>query len=170
MAHASARGQAGACGIAHSSRLAVSSRVVCRARKAQKQQEQQQSTPQEAAPAPAAAPSSSAPEVPVQPVTREFSALGSKVVESNVAFKGPEDEPDFWEGNQFENFGKALENYFIPGLIVLGVVCGGIAAKTYNEGATTFVKTPTGPDAEPTIIIATPDAEGGLSAPTLLSE
>lgn len=40
-----------------------------------------------------------------------------------------------------QNFGKALENYFIPGLIVLGVVCGGIAAKTYNEGATTFVKT-----------------------------
>jgi hypothetical protein len=38
----------------------------------------------------------------VQPVTREFSALGSKVVESNVPFKGPEDEPDFWEGNQFE--------------------------------------------------------------------
>lgn len=144
MAPASARGQAGACGIAHSSRLAVSSRVVCRARKAQvggrqrgpavlllctkplfvaapaawatpaacltraisfelqKQQEQQQSTPHEAAPAPAAAPSSSAPEVPVQPVTREFNALGSKVVESNVAFKGPEDEPDFWEGNQFE--------------------------------------------------------------------
>jgi hypothetical protein len=40
-----------------------------------------------------------------------------------------------------QNFGKALENYFIPGLIVLGLVCGGIAAKTYNEGATTFVKT-----------------------------
>jgi hypothetical protein len=60
----------------------------------QQQQQQQQST-QEAA-------SSSAPEVPVQPVTREFSALGSKVVESNVPFKGPEDEPDFWEGNQFD--------------------------------------------------------------------
>jgi hypothetical protein len=59
------------------------------------QQQQQQPSPQEAA-------SSSAPEVPVQPVTREFSALGSKVVESNVPFKGPEDEPDFWEGNQFE--------------------------------------------------------------------
>jgi hypothetical protein len=61
----------------------------------QKQQAQQQSTSQEAA-------SSSAAEVPVQPVTREFSALGSKVVESNVPFKGPEDEPDFWEGNQFD--------------------------------------------------------------------
>lgn len=40
-----------------------------------------------------------------------------------------------------QNFGKTLENYFIPGLIVLGVICGGIAAKTYNEGATTYVKT-----------------------------
>lgn len=37
-------------------------------------------------------------------------------------------------------FGKALENYFIPGLIALGVVCGGIAAKSYNDGATAFVK------------------------------
>jgi hypothetical protein len=59
------------------------------------QQQQQQPSSQENA-------SSSAPEVPVQPVTREFSALGSKVVESNVPFKGPEDEPDFWEGKQFE--------------------------------------------------------------------
>jgi hypothetical protein len=37
-------------------------------------------------------------------------------------------------------FGKALENYFIPGLIALGIVCGGIAAKSYNDGATAFVK------------------------------
>lgn len=35
-------------------------------------------------------------------MTREFTALGSKVVESNVAFKGPEDEQDFWEGEKFE--------------------------------------------------------------------
>lgn len=37
-------------------------------------------------------------------------------------------------------FGKALENYFVPGLIALGIVCGGLAAKTYNDGATAFVK------------------------------
>lgn len=43
-----------------------------------------------------------APEVPSSPVTREFTALGSKVVESNVSFKGPEDEKDFWEGEQFD--------------------------------------------------------------------
>ncbi|KAF6266759.1 hypothetical protein COO60DRAFT_1473359 [Scenedesmus sp. NREL 46B-D3] len=172
MALLSARGQAGRCSVAHCGHTKANTRVVCRAsakgskqkrKDQQQQQQQQQPSSQEVA-------STSAAEVPVQPVTREFSALGSKVVESNVPFKGPEDEPDFWEGNQFENFGKTLENYFIPGLIVLGVICGGIAAKTYNEGATTYVKTPTGPDAEPTIIIATPDAEGGLSAPTLLSE
>lgn len=112
---------------------------------------------------------------PVAPVTREFRALGSKVVESNVSFTGPEDQQDFWEGEKFEvrreqharahtlaharlsharapahtcaraprrpqNLGKALENYFIPGLIALGLVCGGIAAKTYNEDATTYIK------------------------------
>jgi hypothetical protein len=27
---------------------------------------------------------------------------GSKVVEQNVAFKGPEDQEDFWEGERFE--------------------------------------------------------------------
>lgn len=46
-------------------------------------------------------------ETPSTPVTREFNALGSKVVESNIAFKGPEDEKDFWEGEQFD--GEALQ-------------------------------------------------------------
>lgn len=36
-------------------------------------------------------------------------------------------------------FGKALENYFIPGLIALGLVCGGTAAKFYNDDATAFL-------------------------------
>lgn len=35
-------------------------------------------------------------------MTREFTALGSKVVESNMPFKGPEDQEDFWEGEKFE--------------------------------------------------------------------
>jgi hypothetical protein len=104
-------------------------------------------------------PSSVAPSTaqPQQPVTREFRAFGSKAVETNVPFKGPEDQEDFWEGEKFDAFGKALENYFIPGLIALGLVCGGIAAKTYNDGATEYIKPPTGPDAEPTIIMATPE-------------
>jgi hypothetical protein len=68
----------------------------------QKQQKQQKQQQQQQQPSPQEPASSSAAEVPAEPVTREFSALGSKVVESNVVFKGPEDEPDFWEGNQFE--------------------------------------------------------------------
>lgn len=41
-------------------------------------------------------------------MTREFTALGSKVVESNVPFKGPEDEKDFWEGDRFDGEQLAL--------------------------------------------------------------
>lgn len=29
-------------------------------------------------------------------------ALGSKVVETNVPFTGPEDKEDFWEGEKFD--------------------------------------------------------------------
>jgi hypothetical protein len=32
-----------------------------------------------------------------------------------------------------------MEKFFLPGLVVLGIICGGIAAGTYNEGADTFV-------------------------------
>lgn len=58
-------------------------------------QQQQSSQAQPAA-------STSAPAPEQAPVTREFTALGSKVVESNVAFKGPEDQQDFWEGEKFD--------------------------------------------------------------------
>jgi hypothetical protein len=37
-------------------------------------------------------------------------------------------------------FGQALEKYFLPGIVALGVICGGLAAKTYNDGASAFVK------------------------------
>jgi hypothetical protein len=37
--------------------------------------------------------------------------------------------------------GKALERYFLPTLVVLGIVCGGIAARTYEDGATAYIKT-----------------------------
>lgn len=131
---------------------AVRQRVCCAA----SPQQQQSSEPSTSAPA--------AEQQQSAEIKREFTALGSKVVESNLPFKGPEDEKDFWEGDQFDAFGKALENYFVPGLIALGLVCGGIAAKTYNDGATAFVKPPTGPDAEPSIIIAIPEA--GQSAPS----
>lgn len=136
---------------------------MCCAASRQKQQKQQPSPAEPAAST--STPAEPVPSTPASPVTREFTAFGSKVVETNMPFKGPEDEKDFWEGDQFDAFGKALENYFVPGLIVLGIVCGGLAAKTYNDGATAFVKPPTGPDAEPSIIIAIPAAPEG--APNL---
>lgn len=40
----------------------------------------------------------------------------------------------------WQAFGKTLENYFVPGIIVLGLICGGLAARSYNEGATAFLK------------------------------
>lgn len=41
--------------------------------------------------------------------TREFTAFGSKVIESNKAFDGPESQPDFWEGEKFDAFGNAVQ-------------------------------------------------------------
>lgn len=35
--------------------------------------------------------------------------------------------------------GKFLETYFLPVLVVLGLVCGGIAANSYNEDADVYV-------------------------------
>lgn len=32
-----------------------------------------------------------------------------------------------------------MEKFFLPGLVVLGIVCGGIAAQTYNQGADVFL-------------------------------
>eukprot|EP00877_Chromochloris_zofingiensis_P002845 jgi/Chrzof1/12561/UNPLg00513.t1 len=90
-------------------------------------------------------------------VTREWTSLGSRVIETNQKFTGPEDKEDFWEGAKFEAFGKTLENYFVPGIIVLGLICGGLAARSYNEGATAFLKEPGSPDDEASIIIATPE-------------
>lgn len=35
-------------------------------------------------------------------VTREWTSLGSRVIETNQKFTGPEDKEDFWEGAKFE--------------------------------------------------------------------
>ncbi len=35
-------------------------------------------------------------------ITREWTSLGSKVIESNQGFDGPENQKDFWEGENFE--------------------------------------------------------------------
>lgn len=41
-----------------------------------------------------------------------------------------------------QSFGKALETYFLPALVALGVVIGGFAARSYSgpEGASAFIK------------------------------
>lgn len=39
-----------------------------------------------------------------------------------------------------QDFGKTMEKFFLPGVVVLGLIIGGIAAGTYNDGADTFIK------------------------------
>lgn len=100
---------------------------------------------------------------PTQPaqqgrVLREWRSLGARVVEADGAIPGSagEDQPDFWEGERFEGLGRAVERYFLPALLALGLVCGGIAAKTYDSGADVYIKSPTSPDAETSVLLADP--------------
>lgn len=48
-------------------------------------------------------------------VNREFQAFGSKVIETNQEFTGPENEPDFWEGEKFDTFGTAVQVRWLGG-------------------------------------------------------
>mmetsp|Transcript_31164 Transcript_31164/g.69293 ORF Transcript_31164/g.69293 Transcript_31164/m.69293 type:complete len:161 (-) Transcript_31164:542-1024(-) len=112
-------------------------------------------------------PSTTAPEQPQEKVVREYTAWGVKVIESNDTIVGQESEKDYWESEEFESLGKAVEKYFLPGLVVLGLVCGGIAAGTYNEGATVFIKSPTGPDASAQLVPADALPKPGSPAPAL---
>eukprot|EP00210_Caulerpa_lentillifera_P000436 g422.t1 len=50
----------------------------------------------------------------------------------------PEYESDFWESPAFGFIGKAM-SYFVPVIITLALVVGGIAAKSFNEGATSYL-------------------------------
>lgn len=47
-----------------------------------------------------------------------------------------------------------MERFFIPGLVVLGLICGSIAARSYNDDADVFIAPPTGPEADVVIIPA----------------
>lgn len=38
-------------------------------------------------------------------------------------------------------FGKVMERFFLPALVVLGLGIGSIAASSYNENADVFIKT-----------------------------
>ena len=52
-----------------------------------------------------------------------------------------------------EKLGTFVEKFFLPVLIVLGLVIGGVAAGTYNDGADVF-QTPAAPNALPSLIPA----------------
>ncbi|GLC39777.1 hypothetical protein PLESTF_000883700 [Pleodorina starrii] len=86
--------------------------------------------------------------------TREFTANGARIIETDGKLSGPEDEKDFWEGDNMETFGRVMERFFIPGLVVLGLICGGIAARSYNDDADVFIAPPPGPNADVVVIPA----------------
>ena len=46
-------------------------------------------------------------------VHREFKAWGVRVIESNESLTGPEEEKDFWEGEQFQ-VGEEMVAMVVP--------------------------------------------------------
>eukprot|EP00798_Chlamydomonas_sp_ICE-L_P029709 gene29709-5144_t len=68
-------------------------------------------------------------------VVIEYIKNGTKIIESSEPFTGPEDVMDFWEADNMEGLGGFVERWFLPMLIVLGLICGSIAANTYSEDA-----------------------------------
>lgn len=57
----------------------------------------------------------------------------------------PTTEADFWEGEQWESFGK-IASFTLPVLAVLAVGVGLFAAQTYNQDATVFLESPKSAD------------------------
>lgn len=55
--------------------------------------------------------------------------------------KLPGEEPDFWEGPQWNTFGFIIRYLWAFGFLFALVACG-IAVRTYNFGATDFKETP----------------------------
>ncbi|KAL9375105.1 hypothetical protein Peur_031984 [Populus x canadensis] len=53
----------------------------------------------------------------------------------------PGDEPDFWEGPQWDGFGFFVQYMWAFGIVFALVACG-IAVATYNGGAADFKETP----------------------------
>ncbi|KAJ4762683.1 AT-rich interactive domain protein [Rhynchospora pubera] len=53
----------------------------------------------------------------------------------------PGQEPDFWEGPQWNAFGFVVQYLWAFGIVFALVACG-IAVATYNQGATDFRETP----------------------------
>eukprot|EP01023_Acetabularia_acetabulum_P020414 TRINITY_DN205_c0_g1_i1.p3 TRINITY_DN205_c0_g1~~TRINITY_DN205_c0_g1_i1.p3 ORF type:complete len:132 (-),score=14.78 TRINITY_DN205_c0_g1_i1:473-868(-) len=89
--------------------------------------------------------------VPVSQQTRKRAKLGQKIITCTLQQQADEeqtidefstsfaDAKDFWEGEQWEwigTFGK----YFLPLIVLLFMVLGGIAAITYQEKEPAFVQ------------------------------
>ncbi|KAA6418147.1 MAG: hypothetical protein FRX49_11910 [Trebouxia sp. A1-2] len=55
-------------------------------------------------------------------------------------------QQDFWEGEKWEWLGK-LSFVLVPLLVLLAVLVGAFAAKTYDSGASTFLAPPSPEDA-----------------------
>ncbi|KAJ3672900.1 hypothetical protein LUZ60_006274 [Juncus effusus] len=53
----------------------------------------------------------------------------------------PKDEPDFWEGPQWNAFGFFMQYMWAFGVLFAIIACG-VAVATYNDGATDFRETP----------------------------
>ncbi|XP_051147513.1 uncharacterized protein LOC127262750 [Andrographis paniculata] len=53
----------------------------------------------------------------------------------------PGENPDFWEGPQWDAFGFFIQYLWAFGIVFALIACG-IAVATYNEGATDFKETP----------------------------
>ncbi|XP_038986099.1 uncharacterized protein LOC120111919 [Phoenix dactylifera] len=53
----------------------------------------------------------------------------------------PGEEPDFWEGPQWNAFGFFIQYQWAFGIVFALIACG-ISVATYNEGATDFRQTP----------------------------
>eukprot|EP01018_Ginkgo_biloba_P005922 Gb_25599 [translate_table: standard] len=58
-----------------------------------------------------------------------------------VVPKLPGEEPDFWEGPQWDTLGFIVQYLWALGIVFALIACG-IAVRTYNFGATDFKETP----------------------------
>lgn len=65
-------------------------------------------------------------------------------------------QQDFWEGEKWEWLGK-LSFVLVPLLMLLAVLVGAFAAKTYDSGASTFLAPPSPEDATVKLIPGRPD-------------
>jgi hypothetical protein len=50
--------------------------------------------------------------------------------------------------------GQFLERWFLPALVVLGLICGGIAAGSYNQDADSYLQPAVSPDTSAVVVPA----------------